>query len=354
MEPRFFRRNSAPAISAPFTAPHRPSAAGQAAATTASAAASAAATPARTGAGPSGRPRADTPALGVLPGHGPSPSERRPVAAFVAGQRPKDKPLKDKPLKDKPIPPGKTATVSRQTRLPAARVLRDRKSTTPEAEVPTLLQRRHSVSSVHPAEGLHPSSDAPTFAAVRAWRERQTPALGKMLQSTPPPSLSAAARGAPMAPMARALADDPESLLPALLVPYQRLLRTYGVAVPGEARPDPMPPSLPAAGHGELLALIAFLTHEIGSIEGARARGLPESMSRLYRQWAGALEPMLDQARMALAQRAARSPGLGSPPPSAARGPLTPVAFASGAALVAGDRLQVAGVRPADHGQAPG
>ncbi len=344
MEPRFFRRNSAPAISAPFTAPHRPSAAGQAAATTAPtapAAASAAATPARTAAGPSARPRADTPALGVLPGHGPSPSERRPVAVFVAGQRPKDK----------PVAPGKTATVSRQTRLPAARVLRDRKSTTPEAEVPTLLQRRHSVSSVLPVEGLHPSSDAPTFAAVREWRARQTPAIGKMLQSTPPASRSAAARGAPAD---RALADHPESLLPGLLVPYQRLLRTYGVAVPGEARPDPLPPSAPAAGHGELLALIAFLTHEIGSLEGARARGLPEAMSWLYRQWAGALEPMLDQARMALALRAARSPGLGSPPPSAGRGPLTPVALDSGAALVAGGRLQVAGVGPADHGQAPG
>lgn len=344
MEHRIFRRHSAPTISAPLIVPARPSAAGQAAATadtTRTTTATTATMPARTAAGPSLRPRADTPGLGVLPGHGPSPSERRPVAAFVAGQPPKDKPLA----------PGKTATEARQHRLPPARVLRDRKSTTPEAEVPTLLQRRHSVSSVLPAEGLHPSSDAPTFAAVRTWRERQTPALGKMLQSTPPASLSAAARGAPAG---RALADDPESLLPALLVPYQRLLRTYGVAVPGEARPDPLPPSVPAAGHGELLALIAFLTNEIGSIEGARARGLPEVMSRLYRQWAGALEPMLDQARMALAWRAARSPGLGSPPPSAAREPLTPVAFDSGAALVAGVSLQVAGVRPADHGQAPG
>lgn len=322
------RRNSAPSLVASFA---HPAAAGDEATSPS--------TPRR----PS---RADTPGLGVLPGLEPPPAERRPVAVVVAEQAREGKQGAQAPRKNQIAAQPATAQRGAAAGADVASLL------------PPALSRRSSIAGFPAGDrsvaGLAVASrlidsEAPAYAAVRTWRQRHAVELGRMLVATPPPSQAVAG---PAALPRNALKEDPPSLMPGLLAPYRRLLRAHDVPVPGEARPDPRPATGPGSGHGELLALIAFLNQEVTTIHSARARGLPEPLSGLYRDWAAALEAMREQALVSEAMRASRSPGRYDSPPSSGLAAQSRGEVASGAALVAGGRVQVAGVRPSDHAQA--
>jgi len=194
--------------------------------------------------------------------------------------------------------------------------------------------------------GLAARVRASLYPLASGWRERQAEAMRLYLRRASQvrsPGLEA------LHAEQRSFWQEthPADLLRSLMDPYRRLLANHGLILPAEV--SAVTQGTTADGGvwqpdvQTLQRLMGFFTEEQHAVEGLANELAKTELASISHRWALALEDIRALIKAAYVERVTESPGRPSP-----------VAPASGALLVAGGRVEVAGVRPADHAQALG
>ena len=227
--------------------------------------------------------------------------------------------------------------------------------------------------------GLAARVRASLYPLAAGWRERQTDSMRSYLR------LSSQRRS----PSLDALYGEqrtfwqghPSDLLRSLMEPYRRLLANHGVGLPATASAVAAITFPPRGARGldaqTLERLLGFFTEEQHAVECLANELAKTELASTARGWALALDEIRAWVKVEYVERVSQSPSgpspladpaqRAAPPVVAASSPgsapslLAPRIAAAGAgprasdtALVSSRHLQVAGVRPADHGQALG
>lgn len=193
--------------------------------------------------------------------------------------------------------------------------------------------------------GLAARVRASLYPLAAGWRERKADSMRRYVQLASQrrsPGLNA------LFAEQRALWQaHPSDQLRSLMDPYRRLLDNHGLGLPaavsGVAAITGSPQGVRRMDTPSLERLMGFFTEEQHAVACLASELAKTELAQASGHWARALDEMLACVKAEYVQRVSESPAAPSP-----------AASASGAALVAGGRLEVTRVGPTHQAQALG